>query len=124
MTLILDVREAKGSLEHFQQAGNKLILIGNGIVKSPGHPAGNQQYCSQMDFLRLLYKNTYVAVNYRKLDGTTLLMGEYYFKAMAKRQSFEGFTYFEYTFIRTSKGITNSANVLKNLKYEAKVVSV
>jgi hypothetical protein len=99
----LEVREATGSIVRFVQGGNKLILIGNGIVKSPGHPAGNQQYSSQVPIINSLIKSSHINVTYKKLDGSTVFMGEYYFTGISKRVSFEGFSYFQFTFIRKNK---------------------
>lgn len=109
----LEVNEAPDSIERFEQGGNKLILIGNGIIKSPGHPAGNQQYSSQIPIINSLIKAVSVSVNYRKLNGTVVFMGEYLFKSFSKRVSFEGFSYFQYIFLRKSRGRTDKKNMIK-----------
>lgn len=112
----LDVNEARDSIERFEQGGNKLILIGNGIIKSPGHPAGNQQYSSQVPIINSLIKASCITVNHQKLDGTTVFMGEYYFKSIVKRVSFEGFSYFEYILLRKNRGRTDEKKKIKTYK--------
>ena len=39
-----ELTENDTSLEKTFQDGNKVILIGAGLLKYPGHPKGNQQY--------------------------------------------------------------------------------
>jgi len=112
-TIDLEVREAIGSIERFEQGGNKLILIGNGIVRSPGHPAGNQQYSSQVPIITSLVKSSHINVTYKKLDGSVVFMGEYYFNSISKRVSFEGFSYFQFVLIRKNKNKIKTGNRLK-----------
>ena len=87
------------SLEGFCNGGNTLKMIGVGRQRTPGHPAGNQQYHSQMAFLRLAYTQRLFPAYY--VDGDMkIYMGEYSVYSLKKKQSFEGFTYFLFTLIR------------------------
>lgn len=98
--LCIEVLQAYDSLEGFYRGGNKLTLIGVGMMKSPGHPSGNQQFHSQISFLRLLSKEKVLPMYCKRLDGVSIYMGEYSLQTFKKRTSFEGFGYFEYTLLR------------------------
>ncbi len=87
------------SLEGFCNGGNTLRIIGTGRLRSPGHPAGNQQYHSQMTFLRLASVQRLFPAYY--CDGSLKIhMGEYSLHSFKKKESFEGFTYFLFTLHR------------------------
>lgn len=98
-----EIIEAPNSLEHFYLNGNKLTMIGAGVLKSPGHPAGNQQYYNQHPFLRLIYRLRTLHLFFKRLDGVSVYMGEYALQSFKKRVSFEGFSYFEYIFFRKTR---------------------
>jgi hypothetical protein len=86
------------SLEGFCNGGNMLKIIGSGRIRSPGHPAGNQQYHSQ-GFIRLASVQRLFPA-YFCHGSLKIYMGEYQLHSFAKKESFEGFTYFLYTLIR------------------------
>jgi hypothetical protein len=86
------------SLEGFCNGGNTLKIIGTGRIRSPGHPAGNQQYHSQ-GFIRLASVQRLFPA-YFCHGSLKIYMGEYQLHSFAKKESFEGFTYFLYTLIR------------------------
>ena len=87
------------SLEGFYTGGNTLRIIGAGRMRSPGHPAGNQQYHSQLPFLRLASVQRLFPAYY--CDGSVKIhMGDYALHSFQKKESFEGFTYFVFTLLR------------------------
>lgn len=89
------------SLERFEQGGNVLKILGKGRMKTPGHPAGNQQYSSQAPFVRAASLQKVFPVYYR-MKSVLAYMGEYALDSMTKKESFEGFTYFLFTLHRRS----------------------
>jgi hypothetical protein len=86
------------SLECVQNNGNTIKMLGTGRMKTPGHPAGNQQYSSQAPFLRAASKGLFPV--YWRVDSLVTYMGEYTVDSFQKKQSFEGFTYFVFTLFR------------------------
>jgi hypothetical protein len=99
MSLI--VKEHKDSLETIERRGQIVKVLGKGLMKSPGHPAGNQQYSSQLSFLNYLSKKPYVISIYKvDLKEKLTYLGEYRLLDMKIKESFEGFRYFEYTMSR------------------------
>jgi len=100
MSLIL--KEHKDSLETIERGGKIVKILGRGVMKSPGHPAGNQQYHSQRGLLKYLTDPPY-AISIYKLDlkDKVTYLGEYRLLDMKIKESFEGFRYFEYTMSRT-----------------------
>jgi hypothetical protein len=99
MSLI--IKEHKDSLETIERRGQVVRVLGKGLMKSPGHPAGNQQYSSQLSFLNYLSNKPY-SISIYKLDLKQKLtyLGQYRFLDMKIKESFEGFRYFEYTMVR------------------------
>ncbi len=89
------------SLERFEQQGRVLKILGKGRMKTPGHPAGNQQYSSQGPFVRAASLQKLFPVYYR-MNSVLAYMGEYSLQSMTKKESFEGFTYFLFTLHRRS----------------------
>jgi hypothetical protein len=87
------------SLEGFYNGGNSLRMIGAGRLCSPGHPAGNQQYHSQLPFLRQASKQ-WLFPAYYCCGPVKIHMGDYTVHSFKKKESFEGFTYFLFTLHR------------------------
>lgn len=87
------------SLEGFYNGGNTLRVIGAGRMRSPGHPAGNQQYHSQLAFLRLASVQRLFPAYY-SCGPVKIHMGDYALHSFKKKQSFEGFVYFVFTLLR------------------------
>jgi hypothetical protein len=87
------------SLEGFYNGGNSLRMIGAGRRLSPGHPAGNQQYHSQLPFLRQASKQ-WLFPAYYCCGPVKIHMGDYAVHSFKKKESFEGFTYFVFTLHR------------------------
>jgi hypothetical protein len=70
------------------------------VLRSPGHPAGNQIFAKQLPFLGLTKKQTQFPIFYIELNGDVVYMGCYSLLDYKKKVSFEGFSYFEYKMAR------------------------
>lgn len=89
------------SLEKIEREGKIVKVVGRGIMKSPGHPAGNQQYLSQVPFLLHSSKHPYMFPIYNQdYLGRIEYLGKYKMLSFRINMSFEGFRYYEYTMVR------------------------
>jgi hypothetical protein len=89
------------SLETIERDGQIVKVLGKGIMKSPGHPAGNQQYYTQMELLSAATIKPYLFPIYNKDSiGRIEYLGQYKLLWFRIRMSFEGFRYYEYTMMR------------------------
>jgi hypothetical protein len=96
------IKEHCDSLESVERRGQIVKVVGKGIMKSPGHPAGNQQYTSQKKILNILTTSPFLIPIYKEyLNNTMEYLGEYTLHEFKIKESFEGFRYFEYTMIRS-----------------------
>lgn len=101
------MRDHKDSLESIQYGGRFVTLVGKGILKSPGHPAGNQQYYNQLDILRNSSIKPYLFNIFRRsLHNKTTFLGMYTLHDYKIKESFEGFRYFEFKFLIYKKAST------------------
>lgn len=99
--MYLLVIDHPGSLESIERDGQIVKVLGKGLTKSPGHPAGNQQYSNQMPFLLHSAKIPYLFPIYNKDSaGRIEYLGQYKLLWYKIKMSFEGFRYFEYTMVR------------------------
>ena len=118
-----ELTENDTSLERILQDGNKVILIGAGLLKYAGHPKGNQQYYNQAPFLKLNLKQTYIPLYLRYYQNKLLYLGDYLLQSVRKRVSFEGFSYFEFTMIRRARNLNvhtlNSITTMNKYCYSA-----
>ena len=118
-----ELRENDTSLEKTFQDGNKVILIGAGLLKYPGHPKGNQQYYNQVPFLKLHSKQHYIPLYLRYYQNKLLYLGDYVLQSVRKRVSFEGFSYFEFVMLRKAKNLNvhslNSITTINKYCYSA-----
>jgi hypothetical protein len=100
--MYLLVIDHPGSLESIEREGQIVKVLGKGIMKSPGHPAGNQQYYRQIDFLRNASIKPYLFPIYNKDSANRIeYLGRYKLLWFKIRTSFEGFRYFEFTMMRS-----------------------
>lgn len=90
------------SLEGFDVNGHRLRILGSGRKSTPGHPVANQQYASQLNFLKAASTQRLFPV-YHRVGTTETYMGEYSLNSFRKKESFEGFTYFLFTLHRKTK---------------------
>jgi len=97
------------SLEKIERDGKIVKVLGKGIMKSPGHPAGNQQYYSQIPFLQNASIKPYLFPVYNKdADGRIEYLGQYKLLSFKIKMSFEGFRYYEFTMmqsVRSTPGV-------------------
>jgi len=99
--MYLLVIDHKDSLEKIERDGKIVKVLGKGIMKSPGHPAGNQQYYSQLTMLKDITKKPYMVPIYNKdLDKHIEYLGKYKLLRWGVKMSWAGFRYFEYTMQR------------------------
>jgi hypothetical protein len=90
------------SLESIERDGHIVKVIGKGLIKSPGHPAGNQQYSRQMPILLHSAKKPYLFSIYNQDSaGRIEYLGKYNLLWYKIKLSFQGFKYFEYTMVRS-----------------------
>lgn len=100
--MYLLVIDHKDSLEKIERDGKIVKVIGKGIMKSPGHPAGNQQYYNQMSFLSHASIKPYLFPIYNKDSANRIeYLGQYKLLSFKIKLSFEGFRYYEYTMFRS-----------------------
>jgi len=94
------------SLESIERDGQIVKVVGKGLMKSPGHPAGNQQYSSQLEFLKKLTENPgMISVFNRDQDNHTEYLGKYRLLSWRIRESWAGFRYFEYKLFRVLRSV-------------------
>ena len=100
--MYLLVIDHPNSLEKIERDGKIVKVIGKGIMKSPGHPAGNQQYHSQMPFLLHASVKPYLFSIYNRDSANRIeYLGKYKLLSFKVKMAFEGFRYFEYTMVRS-----------------------
>jgi hypothetical protein len=109
----LFVIDHKDSLEKIERGGQIVKIIGKGIIKSPGYPAGNQQYHTQLPFLIESTKEPYLfPVFNKKQNGNISYLGKYKILNYQIKISFNGFRYFEYTMMRVFHNTQYVENVI------------
>jgi hypothetical protein len=97
------IRDHKDSLESIQRDGKIIFMVGQGVLKSPGHPAGNQQFDRQMNIFRVASTSPYLFKLFNKdLNGCTEYLGEYRILDFKIKLSFAGFRYYEYKMVRVN----------------------
>ena len=87
------IRDHKDSLESIERGGQIVKVLGKGIMKSPGHPAGNQCYERQIPLLKLQNVPIYNKDFNKKIE----YLGLYRILTYEIKISFEGFRYFLFT---------------------------
>jgi hypothetical protein len=100
--MYLLVIDHKDSLEKIERDGQIVKVVGKGIMKTPGHPAGNQQFSRQVPFFVEITKQPYLFPIYNKdTAGHIEYLGQYRYLQYKIRMSFVGFRYYEYTMARS-----------------------
>lgn len=95
------IKDHKDSLESIQMDGRVVYIIGPGVLKSPGHPAGNQQIYRQLIIFNIASTRPFLFKIYNKdLNNHTEYLGEYRLIDYKIKISFEGFRYYEYKLLR------------------------
>jgi len=98
-TSCIYIVNCKGSYEYFERNDSVLVCIGQGPKSSPGHPSGNQ-YDSNQILLHGNLQDLYPV--FRIFSDSVEYVGNYRLLNWRKRQSFEGFAYYEYKFTRST----------------------
>jgi len=102
--MYLLVIDHPNSLEKIEREGQIVKIVGKGVMKSPGHPAGNQQYHRQVGFLTELTKKPNKVPLYNKdCDNHIEYLGKYRLLSWNIKVSWPGFRYFEYTLMRVER---------------------
>ena len=99
MFLVIEDHEA--SIEKIERGGQIVKLVGNGILKSPGHPAGNQFNENQLPF----FKNNRFLIYNRDVEKKIEFLGTYNILGFKIKRSFEGFRYYEFTMKRVIRSM-------------------
>jgi len=95
------IQDHKDSLESIQRDGQIVYIVGPGILKSPGHPAGNQQYDRQFVIFNIAINPPYLFKIFNKDKEKRIeFLGEYRLMSHTIKMSFEGFRYYEYKMVR------------------------
>lgn len=99
----LVVRNHPASLESIERNGQIVKVLGKGLMKSPGHPAGNQQYHSQLKILQNAFKDPHLFPIFNiETDGLIIFLGLYKLLDYKIKLSNEGFRYYEFTMMRVN----------------------
>jgi hypothetical protein len=94
------VRDHPDSIESRRPDGQVIKVIGKGILKSPGHPGGNQSIEGQRNLMRAIIRQIYLPIFIVEIDNAITYMGNYYLARYDKKTSFAGFAYYEFTMHR------------------------
>jgi hypothetical protein len=89
------------SIEKIERDGQIVKLVGNGILKSPGHPAGNQLNESQLPF----FKTKRFLIYNKDLEKKIEFLGTYVILRHKIKRSFEGFRFYEFTMKRVIRSM-------------------
>ena len=100
---VVKITDDKESLEHMRIDKHVIKILGKGIMKSPGHPSGNQSNRNQLPFLNTLIKYHQVPVLHKMPTGTVEFIGYYRHLRTKIKVSNEGFRYYEFTLQRYNK---------------------
>ena len=118
------IKEHRDSLERIEFNGQFVYVVGKGLMKSPGHPAGNQMFHRQNEYLRVGSTPPYLfSVFYQDIQGDVKHLGEYTIHTIYKRNSFEGFSYYEFKLIRKFKARLELPNIEQSLLEAANAVN-
>jgi hypothetical protein len=93
--IYLKITNHQKSLNKILQCRNVIYYIGEGHKKYPGYPSGNQMYYRQLPLLKKLKYDYYVHAFNKIGDNRIVYLGLYSLMSYKKKESFEGFTYFE-----------------------------
>lgn len=99
--MFLVVEDHPDSIESIQREGQIVKIIGKGILKSPGHPAGNQSNERQIPLFRA---GKFLIFN-KDLEKKIEYLGEYIILRHQIKLSFEGFRFYEFTMMRVIRSM-------------------
>ena len=104
-TFIIKISPDKESLDHVRPDYQVVYKVGIGLMKSPGHPAGNQMYHRQAPIVDSFRKYHTLPVVRVYHDGVTEYLGMYKYNELRIGMSFEGFKYYQFTLHRVKDSI-------------------
>jgi hypothetical protein len=97
------IKDHPASLESIERDGQIVKVLGKGKMKSPGHPAGNQQYHRQVDILQTACKHPHLFPIFNMdTNRNIFLLGLYKLLNYKIKLSDEGFSYYEFTMMRVN----------------------
>jgi hypothetical protein len=99
--MYLLIQDHQDSIESIDRSGQIVKVIGKGVMKSPGHPAGNQLNERQKSF----FKNSRFLIYNKDLEKKIEYLGEYALLGYKIKRSFEGFRYYEFTMSRVIRSM-------------------
>lgn len=102
---VVKISDDKNSLESLRPDNHVIKVLGVGLMKSPGHPSGNQINKYQLPFFNTLIKYDQVPVLYKTLHGIVEFLGFYKHSDTKIKVSKEGFRYYEHTLHRYNKSV-------------------
>ena len=94
---VVKITDHKDSLESFRPDKHVLKIVGAGIMKSPGHPSGNQFSHRQSPLFKTFTTYNQVPVLHKRLDGIVEFLGHYRYISMKIKLTDSGFKYYEFT---------------------------
>lgn len=95
------IEDHPASFEKIERHGKIVKVLGKGLMKSPGHPSGNQMYYRQSEILKYASTMPYLFPIFNiGRDKSVEFLGKYKLHEFRMKESFEGFRYFEYTMMR------------------------
>lgn len=95
-TFIVKLVASSESLDRVREDLRVVYKVGIGLMKSPGHPSGNQLYHRQFPIIASLQKYKSLPVLRVWPDGTTEYFGRYKYEELYPRLTPEGFKYYEF----------------------------
>ena len=98
--MILKIVDHPDSLYSILQNGNVIRIVGNGPMKTPGYPSGNQSALGQKPFIMAVVNQDFFPVFRELIDGTVFFLGAYKFEEYNFKMAYSGFRYYEYTLHR------------------------
>jgi len=117
--MFLVIQDHRDSIESIERDGQIVKALGNGMLKSPGHPSGNQSNERQIRLLRGLSVKPYlISIFNIDLEKKIEYLGEYSLLNYEIKRSFEGFRYYMFTMRRVIKSKPGVEAVFPPLKEE------
>lgn len=103
------IEDHPDSLESIERDGQIVRVVGKGVMRSPGHPGGNQQFSSQIPILRAAYVQPRLFEIFNTdINDRTEYLGRYKLLEHTIKLSFAGFRYYEYKMMRVKPFIPSN----------------
>ena len=102
-TAYITITDHPESFETIKQGGYIINVLGKGIMKTPGHPLGNQCMRRQDSFFYTMSVKFNLFPVFHSLNGTIRFMGTYSCLDYNKKLAPAGFSYFEFKLYRKNQ---------------------